>query len=185
MFHPVGFVVRSIILHYFYSLFKKIIHYSIVFYYGYLLLVALILLFPRSNVLYMSPGSGDWATTSHVIDNWGGSTGFFGVDTSRVWALTTSAWVKTREKGYPTLLYDDENFLWSGFCWNRSGHGNVTTPLRFLFMFVFLCTRSFFKKSLKGVWTCHNCLNYGRFKFYESIFEIFWNEVLSIMKTVK
>ena len=59
-----------------------------------------------------------------------------------------------------TVLYKDENFLLSGFYCNRSHHGNVTTPLRFLFIFVFLCTGSFFKKSLKGVCTCHNCLNY-------------------------
>ena len=59
-----------------------------------------------------------------------------------------------------TVLYKDENFLWSGFYCNRSRHGNVTTPFGFLFIFVFLCTRSFFKKSLKGVCTCHNCLNY-------------------------
>ena len=71
---------------------------------------------------------------------------------------------------------------------NWSSHGNVTTLLRFLIIFVFLCTRSFFKKSLKGVCTCHNCLNfyYGKVwkKFYESISEIFWNEVLLIIKTV-
>ena len=50
-----------------------------------------------------------------------------------------------------------------GFYCNRSHHGNVATPLRFLFIFVFLCIRTFFfKKSLKGVCTCHNCLNYGK-----------------------
>ena len=61
-----------------------------------------------------------------------------------------------------TLLYKDENFLWSRFYCNRSRHGNVMTPLRFSFMFVFLCTRSFLKKSFKGVCTCHNCLHYGK-----------------------
>ena len=61
-----------------------------------------------------------------------------------------------------TVLYNDENFLWSGFYCNRSRHGNVMTPLRFLFIFVFLCTRSFLKKSLKGICTCHNCLHYGK-----------------------
>ena len=40
-----------------------------------------------------------------------------------------------------TVLYKDENFLWSGFYCNRSRHGNIT-PLRFLFIFVFLCTMS-------------------------------------------
>ena len=54
------------------------------------------------------------------------------------------------------LLYKD------GFYCNLSRHSNVTTPLRFLFIFVFLCTKSFFKKSLKGVCTCRNCLNYGK-----------------------
>ena len=61
-----------------------------------------------------------------------------------------------------TVLCKDENFFWSGFYCNRSRHGNVATPLRFLFIFVFLCTKSFFKKSLKGVCTCHNFLNYGK-----------------------
>ena len=45
----------------------------------------------------------------------------------------------------------------------RSRYGNAMTPFRFLFIFVFLCTISFFlKKSVKGVCTCHNCLNYGK-----------------------
>ena len=36
-----------------------------------------------------------------------------------------------------------------GFICNRSHHGNVTPPFSFIFIFVFLCTRSFFfKKSL-------------------------------------
>ena len=56
------------------------------------------------------------------------------------------------------VLYKDENFLWSGFYCNRSRHGNVTTALRFIFIFVFLCTKSFFlKKSLERVCTCQNC----------------------------
>ena len=41
-------------------------------------------------------------------------------------------------------LYKDENFLWSGFYINRSRHGNLSASLRFLFIFVFLCTRSVF-----------------------------------------
>ena len=52
-----------------------------------------------------------------------------------------------------TVLYKDENFLLFGFYRNRSRHGNVKTPLRFSFIFVFLCTRSFFEKSLKRVCT--------------------------------
>ena len=54
-----------------------------------------------------------------------------------------------------TVLYKDENISWSGFYCNRSRHGNIMTPLRFLFIFVFLCTRSFLKKPLKGVCTFH------------------------------
>ena len=86
----------------------------------------------------------------------------FWVDTSPVWALNTSAWVKIWKKVTTAVLYKDEKFLWSGFYCNRSHHGNVMTPLRFSFIFVFLCTRSFLKKSLKGVCTCHNCLHYGK-----------------------
>ena len=29
-----------------------------------------------------------------------------------------------------TVLYNDENFLWSGFYCNRSCHGNITMPLQ-------------------------------------------------------
>ena len=43
-----------------------------------------------------------------------------------------------------TILYKDENFFVPGFYYNRSRYGNVMTPLLFLFIFVFLCTRSFF-----------------------------------------
>ena len=35
----------------------------------------------------------------------------------------------------------------SGFYCNRSRHGNVTTPLSFLFILVFLCTKSFFLRN--------------------------------------
>ena len=63
-----------------------------------------------------------------------------------LWALITSPWVKIWKKVSTTVLYKDENFLWYGFYCNRSRHGNVTTPLRLLFIFVFLCTRSFFKQ---------------------------------------
>ena len=49
-----------------------------------------------------------------------------------------------------TVVCKDEIFLWSAFYCNWSGHGNLMTPIRFLFIFVFLCTRSFFffKKTL-------------------------------------
>ena len=43
----------------------------------------------------------------------------------------------------------------------RGRHGYGITRLRFSFIFVFLCSRSFLKKSLKGVCTCYNCLHYG------------------------
>ena len=36
-----------------------------------------------------------------------------------------------------------------GFIVNRSRHGNVTTPLRILFIFEFLCTRSFLRNRLR------------------------------------
>ena len=38
----------------------------------------------------------------------------------------------------------------------------TSTPFPFLFIFVFLCTKNLFKKSLKGVCTCHNCLSCGK-----------------------
>ena len=81
---------------------------------------------------------------------------------------------KDMGKKLPQLyhIYEDKNFLWSGFHCNRSRFGNVMTPLHFLFIFVFLCTRSFFKKSLKGVYTYHNCLNYG--KVWTNSMTAFW-----------
>ena len=51
---------------------------------------------------------------------------FLGGDTPHVWALTKSAWVKTWEKVTTTVLYIDENLLWSGFYYNWSCRGNVT-----------------------------------------------------------
>ena len=65
-------------------------------------------------------------------------------------------------KDMKTVLYKDEISYDLGFFCNRSRHGNVMTPLRFSFIFVFLCTRSFLKKSLKGVCTRHNYLHYGK-----------------------
>ena len=70
---------------------------------------------------------------------------------------------KDMGKRLPQLYYIKMKISYDlGFFCNRSRHGNVLTPLRFLFIFVFLCTKSFFKKSLKGVCTRHNCLNYGK-----------------------
>ena len=60
------------------------------------------------------------------------------------------------------VLYKDETFLRSGFSCNRSRHSNEMTPLHFSFILVFLCTRIFLKKSLKGVRTWLNCFNYGK-----------------------
>ena len=55
---------------------------------------------------------------------------------------------KDIEKNITTsVLYKDENFLGSGFYCNRSRHDNVMTPLRFLFIFVFLCTGRFFLRN--------------------------------------
>ena len=52
-------------------------------------------------------------------------------------------------KSSPQLyyLYKDENFLWSWFYCNLSRHGNEMKPLPFLFIFVFLCTRSSFLRN--------------------------------------
>ena len=70
------------------------------------------------------------------------------------------------------VLYKDETFLWSEFSCNRSRHSNVMTPSRFSFILVFLCTRSFLKKSLTGVCTCHNCLSLG--KVWTNSMRAFW-----------
>ena len=75
-----------------------------------------------------------------------------------------------------TLLYNDENVLWSEFYYNQSRHGNVMTLFHFLFIFVFLCTRSFFKKLLKEVCTYHYCLNYGK------VWKILWERFGNILK---
>ena len=53
----------------------------------------------------------------------------------------------------------------------------------FLFIFLFLCTRRVWKKSLKGICTCHNCLNYGK---VEQILWEFFGKILKLsFKTVK
>ena len=61
---------------------------------------------------------------------------------------------RNRKKVTTTVVYTDENFLWSPFYCNRSGHGNLMTPIRFLFIFVFLCTRSQFFLKKKTLPTC-------------------------------
>ena len=49
--------------------------------------------------------------------------------------------------------------IWFYYNWSR--HGNVMTPLRFfIYLSVSLFQEFFLKKSLKGVCTSHNCLNY-------------------------
>ena len=55
---------------------------------------------------------------------------------------------KDMGKRLPQLYYIKMKI--SGFYCNRSRHGNITMPLRFLFIFVFLCTGSFIKKSLRA-----------------------------------
>ena len=79
----------------------------------------------------------------------GGSTGFFGGDTSPSLSINYVAMSKDMGKRLPQLYYINLRwkFLWSGFYCNRSRHGNVWTPLLFLFIFVFLCTRSFFLRN--------------------------------------
>ena len=70
---------------------------------------------------------------------------------------------KNMEKRLPQLYYIKTKFLMIWVLLHYWGHhGNAMTALRFLFIFVFLCTWSFFKGSLKGVCPCHNCLNYGK-----------------------
>ena len=76
------------------------------------------------------------------------------------------------KKVITAVLYKDETFLWSGFSCNRSRHSNVMMPLRFSFILVLLCSRSFLKKSLKGVCTCHNCLSLG--KVWTNSIRAFW-----------
>ena len=72
--------------------------------------------------------------------------------------INGSAQVKIWEKGYHDCIhYKDENFLQFGV------YGNVMMP--FLFFNLSLCFSVlgvFFKKWLKGVCTCHNCLNHGK-----------------------
>ena len=79
-----------------------------------------------------------------------------------MWLLNFLGWIDYFIFSPMVLRYKDENFFWSGFYCNQSRHGNVTTPWHFLFIFLFLCTRSFFKKLLKGVCACHSCHNYGK-----------------------
>ena len=48
---------------------------------------------------------------------------------------------------------------------------------------MFLCARSFFKKSLKGVCTCHNCLSYGKVSTNSIIYDTLWsvrNRIFSV-----
>ena len=71
---------------------------------------------------------------------------------------------------------------------NWSHHGNIMTSLRFLFIFFFLCTRSFFKKSLLSGYVpaiIASIMAQLMNKFYESILEIFWNNFLRIIQTEK
>ena len=54
------------------------------------------------------------------------------------------------EKWFPQLYHIKmKNSYDLGFFCNRSRHGNVTTPLRFFFVFVFLCIRSFLRNRLR------------------------------------
>ena len=88
----------------------------------------------------------------------GGSAGFLGGGYLPSLNINGSAQVKIWEKGYHDCIhYKDENFLQFGV------YGNVMMP--FLFFNLSLCFSVlgvFFKKWLKGVCTCHNCLNHGK-----------------------
>ena len=67
---------------------------------------------------------------------------------------------KDMGKRFPQLYYikmkNSYDLLQSESPWQ------LNDTIWFLFIFAFLCIRSFFKKSLKGVCTWYNCLNYGK-----------------------
>ena len=81
------------------------------------------------------------------------------------------------------VLYTDENLLWSTFHWDRGCHGNEMLPLQFLLAFVFLSTRKFFHRNCLRELVLPLVVSILN-KFYESLLEIFWNEVLRVIKTV-
>ena len=57
---------------------------------------------------------------------------------------------KDVEKKLPQLYYIKMKISYDmGFFCNRSRHGNVLTPLRFLFIFVFLCAGVFLRNRLR------------------------------------
>ena len=61
------------------------------------------------------------------------------------------------------------------------------TSLRVLLAVVFFDTRKFLRKSLTGACTSHSRLDVSKVlnKFYERVIEIFWDEVLGVINTVK
>ena len=99
--------------------------------------------------------------------------------------FTTSALTKNIRKRLPQL-YKDTHLLWSMFYWHQSWYGNKMIPLRFLLSFVFLSNMRFFQKLLNGACFSLSCLDLWQSlnKFYESSLAIFWNKVLSVIKTV-
>ena len=85
------------------------------------------------------------------------------------------------------LLYEDENLLRSMFYWHQSYHSNLTTPLYFLLSFVFLGTKRFFQKSLKGACTSLNCLNYDKVWKSKTLYEDrnTWPRITTLVRASK
>ena len=99
--------------------------------------------------------------------------------------FTMSTLTKISEKGYHSYIRI-KKLLWSMFYWHQSCHGNKMLPLHFLLSFVFLSNMRFFHKLRKGACFSLSCLDLWQSlnKFYESSLAIFWNKVLSVIKTV-
>ena len=55
--------------------------------------------------------------------------------------------------------------------------------ITFFIYFMFLCAGSFFKKSVEGVCTCHNCLNYIKVWTNSMMMEWIWWNINSTDKT--
>ena len=67
-----------------------------------------------------------------------------------------------------------------------SHHGNVMTPLRFFFLLLYFSVPEFFFRNLLrdliSLFAASIRANLNN--FYESVLEIFWNEVQSVTETV-
>ena len=90
-----------------------------------------------------SPTSGAWSSGTNVnlkvdrLDFFGGMPPSLSINYVGI--------CKDMEKKLTQLYYIKMKISCDlGFFCNESLHGNVMKPLRFIFIFVFLCTRSFF-----------------------------------------